>query len=458
MDNDNEFNYSVKNNFKQVPTQPNKIGFGSKVFIPFISGILGACLIGGICIGVPQVKDKVFNLANTNQTTSQTEEKSSEKSKASSKIKTLDNASYNAKLMDIAEYSETSVAVAELVLPSVVGITVTYDVSTFGGTTTASATGSGVIISEDGYIITNNHVVKSESTSYYYQLSEAKSIQVHLYGDDDDTLYDAEIVGRDESTDLAVLKIEADDLQAISVGDSSNLRVGEFVMAVGNPLGLESSVSAGIISAIDRDIQDGEYSFTTIQTDAAINSGNSGGALVNSKGELIGINFLKASSTGVEGIGFAIPINSAMDTINDLIEVGYVKKPYIGIVGRNVTEDLAEQYDSKVGVYVDSVTEGTPAEEAGLQPGDVIIKIDDYEVTTIQDLNSYKAKNYEVGDTVTLTVYRDKKDIKIELTLGEQPPEEEQDANEDIPQTNTPKSLEDYYKDFDEYYYRYFYY
>ena len=229
-------------------------------------------------------------------------------------------------------------------------------------------------------------------------------------------------------------------------------------MAVGNPLGLESSVSAGIISAIDRDIQDGEYSFTTIQTDAAINSGNSGGALVNSKGALIGINFLKASSTGVEGIGFAIPINSAMDTINDLIEVGYVKKPYIGIVGRNVTEDLAEQYDSKVGVYVDSVTEGTPAEEAGLQPGDVIIKIDDYEVTTIQDLNSYKAKNYEVGDTVTLTVYRDKKDIKIELTLGEQPPEEEQDADEDIPQTNTPKSLEDYYKDFDEYYYRYFYY
>lgn len=197
------------------------------------------------------------------------------------------------------------------------------------GSSTAEAAGSGVIISEDGYIITNNHVVSSESTSYFYQLSEAKNVKVHLYGDDEDSLYDAEIVGKDEETDLAVLKIEAEGLEAIKVGDSTNLRVGEFVMAVGNPLGLESSVSAGIVSAIDRTIDDGEYNFTTIQTDAAINSGNSGGALVNSKGELIGINFLKASSEGVEGIGFAIPINSAMDTITDLIEVGYVKKPYI---------------------------------------------------------------------------------------------------------------------------------
>ena len=455
MDNDNEFNYSVKNNFKQVSNNPKKIGFGSRVLIPFISGILGACLIGGICFGVPQVRDKILSMANIETTKSKDEDTSSKKESVSRK--TVDNSAYNAKLMDIAEYSETSVAVAESVLPSVVGITVTYDVSTFGGTTTASATGSGVIISEDGYIITNNHGVKSESTSFYYQLSEAKSIQVHLYGDDDDTLYDAKIVGRDEATDLAVLKIEADDLEAISIGDSENLRVGEFVMAVGNPLGLESSVSAGIVSAIDRDIQDGEYSFTTIQTDAAINSGNSGGALVNSKGELIGINFLKASSTGVEGIGFAIPINSAMNTIDDLIEVGYVKKPYIGIVGRNVTEDLAEQYDSKVGVYVDSVTEGTPAEEAGLEPGDVITKIDDHKITTIQDLNSYKAKNYEVGDTVTLTVYRDKKDIKIELTLGEQPQEEEKDEDENKSQSTTPGSLEDYYRNFDEYY-RYFYY
>ena len=228
-------------------------------------------------------------------------------------------------------------------------------------------------------------------------------------------------------------------------------------MAVGNPLGLESSVSAGIISAIDREIEDGEYNFTTIQTDAAINSGNSGGALVNSKGELIGINFLKASSTGVEGIGFAIPINSAMDTIDDLIEVGYVRKPYIGIIGRNVTKDLAEEYHSKVGVYVDSVEKDTPAEEAGLKEGDIITAIDKHEITTIQELNNYKAKNYEVGDTVTLTIYRDKKEIEVKLTLGEQPQETTKSNDQKDDSSNNSNSLRDYYDNFDKYY-RYFYY
>lgn len=444
MDNENEFNYNVKNNFKQVPN--SKIGFGSKVVIPFISGVLGACLIGGIFFGIPSVKE---NILSSNETNSNKSSKTS-----SSASKKVDNSEYSAKLLDIAEYSETSVAVSEKVLPSVVGITVTYDVSTFGGKTTASASGSGVIISEDGYVITNNHVVNSESSSFYYQLSEAKNVQVHLYEDDEDTLYDAKIVGRDESTDLAVLKIEAEGLNAISIGDSTNLRVGEFVMAIGNPLGLESSVSAGIVSAIDRKIEDGNNSFNTIQTDAAINSGNSGGALVNSKGELIGINFLKASSTGVEGIGFAIPINSAMDTITDLIEVGYVKKPYIGIVGRNVTEELAKEYDSKVGVYVDSVSEGTPAEEAGIQKGDVITAIDNHEIKTIQELNSYKAQNYEIGDKITLTVYRDKKEIKIDLTLGEEP-QEDTDKNEDTDSNSSKKkgnSLQDYYNSFDQYY------
>lgn len=453
MDNDNEFNYSVKNNFKQAKS-PKNLGFGSKVVLPFISGVLGTCLVGGICFGVPAIRQNLFKYANTEVT-------SSKETTSSSKSKNTNNSSYNAKLMDIAEYSETSVAVSEAVLPSVVGITVTYDVSTFGGTTTATASGSGVIISEDGYIITNNHVVSSASSSYFYQLSEAKDVKIHIYGDDDETLYDAEIVGKDESTDLAVLKIEAENLNAIEIGDSSNLRVGEFVMAVGNPLGLESSVSAGIISAVDREIDDGEYNFTTIQTDAAINSGNSGGALVNSKGELIGINFLKASDTGVEGIGFAIPINSAMDTIDDLIEVGYVKKPYIGIVGRNVTEELAKEYDSKVGIYVDTVTEGTPAEEAGLKVGDVITAIDDHEVKTIQELNNYKAQNYEVGDTVTLKVYRDGKETEVELTLSEQPQEEtteeSSDSNTSKPDTSNSKSLKDYYKEFDEYYNNFYY-
>lgn len=228
MDNDNQFNYSVQNDFRQTQKKSNGIGFGSKVIVPFISGAVGACLIGGICLGVPTIKNELFKNDNNSDTEINTESKKATYSYSSN----LDNASYNAKLMDIAKYSETSVAVAEAVLPSVVAINVTYDVQSFGGSTTADATGSGVIISEDGYIITNNHVVNSSSDSYFYQLSEAKSIKVHLYGDDDDTLYDAEIIGRDAETDLAVIKIEAEGLPAITIGDSDNLRVGEFTMAV----------------------------------------------------------------------------------------------------------------------------------------------------------------------------------------------------------------------------------
>ena len=291
MDNENEFNYSPNNNFKQVPNPKNSIGFGKTVVIPFISGILGASLILGVGLGVPSIRNNILNKANI--ATTQENETSN---KVDSSKNVSKNSSYSAKLMDLAQYSETAVAVAEQALPSVVGITVTYNVSTFSGSTTATATGSGVIISEDGYIITNNHVVNSESSSYFYQVTEATSIKIHLYGDDDDVLYDAKVIGSDSSTDLAVLKIEAEDLNAIEIGDSDNLRVGEFVMAVGNPLGLDSSVTSGIISALDRKVDDDDgNTFITIQTDAAINSGNSGGALVNSKGELIGINSMKLS-------------------------------------------------------------------------------------------------------------------------------------------------------------------
>ena len=285
------FRSSPNNNFKQVPNPKNSNGFGKTVVIPFISGILGASLILGVGLGVPSIRNNILNKANI--ATTQENETSN---KVDSSKNVSKNSSYSAKLMDLAQYSETAVAVAEQALPSVVGITVTYNVSTFSGSTTATATGSGVIISEDGYIITNNHVVNSESSSYFYQVTEATSIKIHLYGDDDDVLYDAKVIGSDSSTDLAVLKIEAEDLNAIEIGDSDNLRVGEFVMAVGNPLGLDSSVTSGIISALDRKVDDDDgNTFITIQTDAAINSGNSGGALVNSKGELIGINSMKLS-------------------------------------------------------------------------------------------------------------------------------------------------------------------
>jgi len=227
-------------------------------------------------------------------------------------------------------------------------------------------------------------------------------------------------------------------LKAIKVGDSDNLRVGEFVMAVGNPLGLDSSITCGVISALNRIVDDEDGNkFVTIQTDAAINSGNSGGALVNSKGELIGINSMKFSGNGIEGIGFAMPINSSMDIINQLIEFGTVKRPYIGISGRNVSEELAKKYDTPVGIYVDSAEEGTPAQEAGIKKGDIITEIEGNEVSTVEELNEIK-NTYEVGDKVKLKIYRDKDYIDIEVTLGDTPPQETQKG-----------TLEDYYNQYD---------
>ena len=438
MDNDNEFNYSSDNNFKQVPVK-RKNSFGKTVFVPLISGIVGAALVVGVCFGVPSVKERLIGLNS-----------STASENGSSNSSTSANSEYNATLMDIAEYSETSVAVAESVLPSVVGITVEYNVSSFGQSGIATATGSGVIISEDGYIITNNHVINAESSSVYYQVTEATSIKVHLYGDSDDVQYEAEVVGSDSTSDLAVLKIEPDqELTAIKIGDSDNLRVGEFVMAVGNPLGLDSSVTCGVISALNREVTDSEgNTYLTIQTDAAINSGNSGGALVNSKGELIGINSLKlsnssSSETTIEGIGFAIPVNSSMDIIDQLIEYGTVRRPYIGITGSSLTEALAERYNYPVGVYVESVEEGGPAEEAGLEVGDVITEVEGQAVGSVEEINTIK-NTYSIGDTISLTIYRDNDYTTVDVTLGETPEETEEE---------TP-TLEDQ-SDFYNYYFNY---
>jgi len=432
MNNDTEFNYSSNNNFKQIPKQPKQNSFGKSFMVPFVSGILGASLMLGICFGVPNIKNKLIDTEVVSEKDTTSEEK-----KSSTTPSTSQNSSYNAKLMDIAEYSETAIAVAEASLPSVVGITVTYNVSAFGGSTTATATGSGVIISEDGYIITNNHVINTESSSSYYQVTEATGITVHLYGEAEDKLYDAEIIGSDSSTDLAVLKIDAENLQAIKIGDSDNLRVGEFVMAVGNPLGLDSSITCGVISALNRKVDDEDgNSYNTIQTDAAINAGNSGGALINSKGELIGINSLKLSGDGIEGIGFAMPINSSMTIINQLIEFGIVKRPYIGITGSALTEALSKRYNLPVGVYVESVMDDGPASQAGIEVGDIITEVEGKAVTSVEEINEIK-NTYEIGDTISLKIYRNNEYKTIKLTLGETPTQEEKDEENTDKENNT---------------------
>lgn len=344
-----------------------------------------------------------------------------------SNIKTSTSTSeISSDLVDLVEYSDTSVAVAQKVLPSIVGIKIKYSVNSVFGTSEAEATGSGIIIREDGYIVTNNHVVSTESNSSYYAIEEASKMTVNLYNDT--TEYEATIIGTDEYTDLAVIKIDASNLTPATLGNSDNVKVGEFAMAIGCPLGLESTVTSGIISAINRTVDDGVGTeYNCIQTDAAINSGNSGGALVNSNGEVIGINTLKLSGAGVEGMGFAIPINTTTDVIDQLIQYQTVKRPYIGISGIAVDEKTAKQYNIPMGVYVYTVGKDSPAEKAGLTKGDVITKIEGVEVKNVNELNKEK-NNHNIGDTVTLTVHKNGEETELQLTLTETPKEEQQPA------------------------------
>ena len=269
---------SVSSNNKKSGTS-----FVKNAFVPFLCGGIASVLVIGVCFGVPGIRSKI--LSNTTKSNG-----------LSITSGTVSNTVSN------TDYSNTSIAVANKILPSIVGISVEYTVnSMFGQSSTAEASGSGIIISEDGYILTNNHVINSSSSSSnsYYQITEANNLKVTLYNDD--TEYDAKVVGSDSQTDLAVIKIDKTGLTAAELGDSDSVQVGEFAMAVGNPLGLQSSISCGIISAKNREVKDSDTrtTYNVIQTDAAINSGNSGGALVNADGKVIGINTLKLSGTGI---------------------------------------------------------------------------------------------------------------------------------------------------------------
>ena len=288
----------------------------------------------------------------------------------------------------------------------------------FGRGSVAEAEGSGIIISEDGYILTNNHVIASDESSYY-QMTEANKLTVKLFNDD--TEYEAKVIGTDSQTDLAVIKIEKTGLTPATLGDSDQIKVGEVAIAIGNPLGMQSSVTSGIISAVNREVTDTDgKTYNLIQTDAAINSGNSGGALVNSKGEVIGVNTLKLNGTGIEGMGFAIPINSTKNITEQLIQDGKVKRPYIGVSGRDVDEQTAKANNIVPGVYIVSVESFSAAEKAGLKPGDVIIAADGKEISDMDDLNEIK-NSHNIGDQMTLKINRDGKEQEIILTLQEQP-------------------------------------
>ncbi len=408
-----ETSYKEFRNSEKRPKSSGS-GFGKTVILPFFCGILGTVLVVGTCISVPSIKEQIIKqLITTNNPSSTSDENNSNPS------------NLNTQLISLQGYSDTGVGVAKKVQPSIVAITVEYSVNSIFNRTpsTATARGSGIIISEDGYILTNNHVINSSSSSNnsFYEIGKANKVTVKLYNDD--TEYKGEIIGTDSQTDLAVIKIDKTDLTAAELGDSDSVQVGEFSMAIGSPLGLDNSVTAGIVSAVNREVSDEDGNkYVAIQTDAAINSGNSGGALVNSKGQVIGVNTLKLSGTSVEGIGFAIPINATKDIYNQLIQYSKVKRPYVGISGSDLTKEIAEQYRLAldVGVYVRSVDDFSAAEKAGIKPGDIIIEAEGKKITKMDELNEIKNKK-QIGDTLKLKISRDGKEKDITVTLQEQP-------------------------------------
>ena len=380
----------------RVPVQPKKQGFFHRTAVKVTALILACAVAGGLAGwgGAAIAKSSGTEKATIQQ---------SDRQPVSVQVKTVDG--------------QTKMEPAE-VYASVVNSAVSINCSAtstniFGQTTQTASSGSGFIITEDGYVVTNYHVI-----------SGASSVQVTLYNGD---TYDATVIGGDSDYDVAVLKIEASGLQPVTLGESADVNVGDTVLAIGNPLGeLTFSMSQGIVSCCDRAINVDGTPFNMIQVDASINPGNSGGPLVNLYGEVVGIvsaKYSSYSSTTVEGLGFAIPISDVRSIITDIMENGAVTdKAYMAITAGTMTEQMAAQYNIDVtqGVFVYSAVSGGAGDKAGLRLGDVITKMGDKTLTSLQDLSA-AMKGYRAGDTVTLTVYRNGQYIETELTFDAQP-------------------------------------
>ncbi len=298
----------------------------------------------------------------------------------------------------------------------------------FGQTVTSAVSGSGFIISSDGYIATNYHVISTA-------LNQGVDVTVMMV---DGSSYTAEIIGGDEENDVAVLKIDANDLNAVTFGDSNNMAVGETVYAVGNPLGeLTYTMTSGIVSALDREIStDSQTSINMFQLDAAVNSGNSGGPVYNSDGEVIGIVTAKYSDTGVEGLSFAIPINDALAIVQDIIENGYVTgRAYMGITAVTVTSSTAQYYNMAEGAYIYAVDETACAAKAGLKVGDIVTAMDGEAVTSSSDLVTM-VRRHKAGDTVTMDVYRNGDTVQLTITFDEKKQESNETGSEQEQQEN----------------------
>lgn len=378
--------------FSQYPRRPSLAGL---LFAAFLGAVLGGLLTGAIVVRyfAPQpsqaLPETIFTPAP------QAEMPYTER--------------------DLKEYQNTAVVrAAERVLPAVVGITnkaTVYDRYHGRSILREKATGTGVIIDANGYIVTNNHVIDG-ATELSVTLSDGEE-------------YPARLIGADAATDLAVIKIEKQGLTVAHFGNSDHLAVGEAAIAIGNPLGLAFSqtVTVGVISAKQRSININEHDFTFIQTDAAINDGNSGGALVNLNGEVIGINTAKIKIAGVEGMGFAIPANTVKNITGDLIAHGRIIRPWIGVYwGGDVDEALARQFQLPVnyGVLIQDVAQGSPAERAGIRRGDVIVAVNGKKVTSFNEMRR-SILGMKVGQELSITFIREGQERTATAILAELP-------------------------------------
>ena len=396
---------------------------GGKVWKAILSTILVLALVAGSCAGTAYVINSQWE-SRTDSMIASFEQRLDEMQAQIDAGKGLPSTITVSP--DSMIYMTAPGAVYEKNVRSVVMITATIKNSTFGQTTTGMSSGSGFVLTADGFVVTNHHVVDG-----------ASSVSVTMF---DGVEYAAKVIGSDSTNDVALLKIEqAVTLQPVSIGSSDALKVGDQVVAIGNPLGeLTSTLTVGYVSAKERDVTTDGTTINMIQTDAAINSGNSGGPLFNMNGEVVGITTAKysgASSSGatIEGIGFAIPIDDVMPLVADLKEYGYINSAYLGVLVSDMDPAVAA-YGFPTGAYVQEVTAGSCAEAAGVRAKDIIVGLGEYEVESLSDLTKALRK-FKAGDTTVITVFRNSQELELTITLDEKPRDTEQNQ-----QNNTPPS------------------
>lgn len=418
-------NYSNYNNFSPKPPKRRKSRVAGSIALVLVTAIVSSFGVESILFNrfSNEIEDMKAQALNTilesarevseNSSASKTDDASTEAQKVSTSA-----ANTSASATALTKGSDVT-AIAKLAGPSIVGIRMTVNgtrQNRYGVMNSQVSEGSGIIIKQNGYIMTNYHVVSSADPK---SSSSSKTVLEVFLPDGREAK--ATFVGGDSETDLAVIKIDLTGLPVADLGDSYDLEVGELAVAIGNPLGMEfaGSVTVGVISALNRTVEIDDRTMNLIQTDAAINSGNSGGALLNSKGEVIGINSVKISASGVEGLGFAIPINDAKPIVDQLMTYGYVKgRPYIGISGIDISDTMSAYYNLPKGIYVSAVGSGSAAEKAGIRVGDVITAMDGKTIESMSDVEGVKAK-HKAGDKVSVVIKRNNTTLTLNLTFDE---------------------------------------